>query len=74
MKCPFCDINEEKTKILWEGKYVFVALSNPRLMPGHLLVIPKKHVEKISELNAKEKRELFDTLETFQEKKLKIYI
>ncbi len=71
MDCPFCNINKEKTRIIKEGKNVFVVFSNPRLVKGHLLVIPKRHVVKISELNAKEKKELFDTVIEFQEKILK---
>lgn len=35
-------------------------MSDPRLVPGHLLVIPKRHVEKFSELTIKEHKELFD--------------
>ena len=42
--------------------------SNPRLMEGHLLVIPKRHVEKLSELNEEERKELFDTVIEYQEK------
>jgi len=37
-------------------------------MPGHLLVIPKRHVEKPSELNEQERAELFETVIEFQEK------
>ena len=54
MDCPFCNINSEKTRILEDKKFVRVIFSNPRLMPGHLLIIPKRHVEKISELNKEE--------------------
>lgn len=68
MNCPFCTINPAKNVILKEGNNVRVIFSNPRLMPGHLLVIPKRHVEKISELNEEEKKELFDTTVEFQEK------
>jgi len=68
MDCPFCTINEEKTRIISEGTYTRVILSNPRLMPGHLLIVPKRHVERISELEENEKRELFEKLEEFQEK------
>lgn len=50
-----------------EGKYVFTALSNPRLMPGHLLIIPKRHIERPSELSSEEKAELFESLFAFQE-------
>ena len=48
------------------GSLVFVMLSNPRLMPGHLLVVPKRHVETLAELNVEERRELFDTAIEFQ--------
>jgi histidine triad (HIT) family protein len=67
MACRFCKINKEKNKIIKEGKYTFVILSNPRLMPGHLLVVPKRHVEKISELTKKEREELIETVIKFQE-------
>ena len=66
--CPFCNINHEITRVLKEGKHVWVMFSNPRLMPGHLLIVPKRHIEKISELNKEEKQELFDTVIEFQEK------
>jgi histidine triad (HIT) family protein len=66
--CPFCDILKTKKRIIEEGKSVFVALSNPRLMMGHILVIPKRHVEKISELEKKEREELFYFTIKFQEK------
>ncbi len=68
MDCPFCNINSEKTRILKDGELVRVIFSNPRLMPGHLLVVPKRHVEKISDLNENEKQELFKTIIEFQEK------
>ena len=66
--CPFCSIDKEKTRLLKTGTYIFVVLSNPRLMEGHTLVIPKRHVEKISDLNKEEKKELFSTMVEFQEK------
>lgn len=68
MICPFCNINSEKTRILEEGKFIRVIFSNPRLMPGHLLITPKRHVYKLSELNQEEQKELFTTIIKFQEK------
>jgi diadenosine tetraphosphate (Ap4A) HIT family hydrolase len=68
MECPFCNIDKDKTRIIKEGKHVFVIFSNPRLMEGHLLVIPKRHVIKLSELDEEERKELFDTVIEFQEK------
>ena len=68
MECPFCNINSEKTRILKDGNFTRVIFSNPRLMPGHLLVVPKRHVEKISDLDEKERKELFEMIVEFQEK------
>ncbi len=71
--CPFCNINKEKNRIIKAGKYVWVIMSNPRLVEGHLLVVPKRHVEKLSELNNDEKDELVNTTIEFQELILKKY-
>ena len=68
MDCPFCNINLERTKIIENRSFVKVIFSNPRLMPGHILVVPNRHVEKISELNKQEQQELFETVIEFQEK------
>lgn len=69
--CPFCDINKEKSRIIRRYKYCFVMFSNPRLMEGHLLVVPKRHVEKLSDLNKNELQELIDVTTKYQEKILK---
>jgi len=68
MNCPFCEINERRTKIIQTNKVTYVAFSNPRLAPGHLLVIPKRHVEKLSELTPEELDELWETVIDFQER------
>jgi len=68
MNCPFCNINKEKARIIKEGKSVFVVFSNPRLIEGHLLVISKRHVEKLSEFSREEREELLNTAIEFQEK------
>lgn len=65
--CPFCEIVKEG-RTLKEGKFVYVIFSNPRLMAGHLLVIPKRHVYQLTELNEEEKKEIFDLLVEFQAK------
>lgn len=68
MACVFCEINKDFTRVIREKTLVYVAMSNPRLMKGHLLIIPRRHVEKPSELNAEERKELFDTAIEFQER------
>ena len=48
--CPFCQVDVLRNRMLWQNRWVFVVLSNPNLMPGHLLVIPKRHAASFSEL------------------------
>lgn len=68
MDCPFCNLNLERTRILHEGSHTKVILSNPRLMPGHLLVVPHRHAEKLSDLSEAERKELLETVILFQDK------
>ena len=69
MACLFCNVN--KKHLLKEYTYCQVIFSNPRLMKGHLLVIPKRHIEKLSELNEAELSEMMDVTIKYQEKILK---
>ncbi|VVB73703.1 HIT domain protein [uncultured archaeon] len=65
-ECPFCQIN--KLFLIKEGKSAFVQLSDPCLMNGHLLIIPKRHVERLSELTEEERKEILDLTVEFQDK------
>jgi len=65
-ECPFCSADE---RIIKENDLAFVVLSNPRKIPGHFLVIPKRHVEKPWELKEKEVKAIFD-LVLFTQKKV----
>lgn len=67
-QCGFCNLTPTRNKVIYDGKTVFVIPSNPRLVVGHLLVIPKRHIEKPSELTAEERTEIFDTVLKYQEK------
>lgn len=65
--CAFCS-NEIKERSIKQGDHVFVLLSNPRVAEGHLLVIPIRHVHKISDLNIEEVKEIFKFLGHYQNK------
>ena len=61
MDCPFCEIIEKNTeRIIRQTEHTFTVLSDPRLMPGHLLVIPKRHIQRLSELDEQERAEMLD--------------
>lgn len=60
--CPFCNIHTQKDRILWEDDLTVTFLSDPRLMPGHTLVVPKRHIEKPWELTKEELLQIFHNL------------
>lgn len=67
--CAFCSI-EVKERAIQEGSFSIVLLSNPRLSRGHVLVIPKRHIQRFSELTEDEIKEMSAFLATYQEKVL----
>lgn len=64
--CPFCQPEE---RILKENDRAQVILSNPRKVPGHFLVVPKRHVEKPWDLEPAELQDIF-ALVFFVEQKI----
>ena len=58
-ECPFCNL---KDRVLKSNKRAVVILSNPRKVPGHFLVLPKRHVEKPWELTPEELQDIFELI------------
>lgn len=69
--CPFCDLSNQKRLILQETGLSYVFLSNPRLMPGHTLITPKRHVERLGQLQIQEQLDIARLTVIWQEKLLK---
>ncbi len=51
-----------------ENGLAFAVLSNPRVVRGHTLIIPKRHVEKPWELTENELKDVWALLHTLQKK------
>lgn len=62
MDCIFCKIakGEIKAKVIMETKKSLAFLDAFPLAPGHALVIPKTHYEKIQDLSKEDNYDLFD--------------
>jgi len=65
-KCPFCESSD--LIILEESKSSKVFFSNPRLVKGHLLVIPKRHIEQTWELSEDETQDICRLIKKYQKK------
>lgn len=57
--CPFCNHQEKPVK---GNELAQIFLSNPHKVPGHVLVMPKRHVEKPWELTPDELQACFDLI------------
>lgn len=63
--CPFC---ESKDRVIKENAHAVVILSNPRKVPGHVLVVPKRHVEKPWEITPEERLAIFELIDEMEQK------
>ena len=57
--CPFCNPLE---RIVKENASAQVMLSDPRKVPGHILVMPKRHVIKPWDLTQQELKNVFELI------------
>ena len=63
MACSFCSLETEKSRTVRHSRLTTVVLSNPRLMIGHALVIPNRHVEHPGELTEQELLAIFKDID-----------
>ena len=57
--CPFCNFQE---RVIKENDLAQVILSDPHKVPGHFLVMPKRHIEQPWKLTKKELAAVFDLI------------
>lgn len=64
--CIFCDKpkenRDEENYILYRGKRNFIILNNYPYNPGHLMVVPYRHVSSLEELSKEERYEHSDMI------------
>lgn len=63
--CPFCSPTE---RILKQNDSAQVILSNPRKVPGHILVVPKRHIEQPWQLEPNELQDIFSLIFDVEQK------
>lgn len=65
-KCVFCSACSDKYKIVAENNSALCMISTEPLKKGHALVLPKRHVSVLSELNAEESKALLDLIDAIR--------
>ncbi|MBI4019053.1 MAG: HIT domain-containing protein [Candidatus Aenigmarchaeota archaeon] len=68
-KCIFCYLakekKDEKNHILYRAEKVFVMLNKYPYSPGHLMVSPYRHVDRIARMTEEERHEMTDVAAKF---------
>ena len=67
--CPFCNMDKTKlvNTILEETKYFYITPSLGSLVDGYILIISKRHINSMSELNAEEIKEYKILIKKYRE-------
>lgn len=65
--CALCNALREKVNVVSEGRLVFSMINLRPLKGGHVMVLPKRHVEEYSELTREEAKEMFEHIEKIAE-------
>ncbi|HUB94173.1 MAG TPA: HIT family protein [Verrucomicrobiae bacterium] len=58
--CPFCKL--KSSEIVGSNDRAVALLSNPRKVPGHILVLPRRHIEEPWELTTDELSNIFELI------------
>lgn len=61
--CPFCSKNLDTKYLILETKKSFIQTNKYPYAAGHLLVVPKRHINQIIDLTSIERKELFNLID-----------
>lgn len=65
--CAFCELGDEvQARLIRVGQGFISLLSNPRITPGHALVIPKRHIENPVDISLKESLTILSEIKRLQ--------
>jgi diadenosine tetraphosphate (Ap4A) HIT family hydrolase len=68
MACPFCKIDTEVSRVVFTTRRIQGVLSNPRLVRGHLLIMPRRHIESPWNMTKEERAEIQECVLFYQER------
>ena|SRR5665213_477070 len=60
MNCAYCDFPEIKVREITRNKLAWVVPTNIPIVPGHVLILPIRHVANFSDLTSQELEAIFD--------------
>lgn len=73
MKCTFCESGDLKNRVITENNLALVFPTKTPVVQGHVLIIPKRCVPTINDLENKELKSIFDLLKRIKPALKKTY-
>ncbi len=61
MDCPFCSVAEER--IMRKGKLALAIFDGFPVSPGHVLIVPRRHISDWFETTGEERSEILDLID-----------
>lgn len=61
--CVFCNPEVLSNQLVYKGRYTAVLLNYTPLLEGHILITPKRHVEKLQDLSTEEFLEMHEIIQ-----------
>ncbi len=62
-ECPLCEELKLKRRVITENKTAFVLVNLKLVKEGHVMILPKRHVERYDELTPEEAKDIADLIE-----------
>ncbi len=73
MNCEFCKNSEIDSRVIIENELAKAFPSIQPIVPGHILIIPKRHIQRFEELNEKERGSIFDLMDKVKKALIKTF-
>ena len=71
--CELCESIKEKHRLIEKNDFCFAIINLEPLKKGHIMVLPKRHIEKLSELSEQESKAIFDMIDNLKNRLNKKY-
>ena len=62
MQCNMCNIINHEATLIYHDNLIICSLNYEPLKQPHLMILPKRHIEELNKLEAKELKAMFDLL------------
>lgn len=63
MNCPLCDAQKESYRVVYQNEHAFVVVNIEPLKHGHLIIMPIRHAEQLSDLTPVEAEAFLKTID-----------